>query len=163
MDRYTRRRHISSFVITSPNPRIGNENGVVIIEDERLQKNEAFKFIYYIVMFLLDPFTISSTIPCLKYIYSNYMFSMFSLCVYMLYAAYEGSILWIEKICMLKSIPIVGLISICNIFVLCSCPYSYTWCKYLLLLFPYFIFRCDHIPRCKTIVYLYVIRTLSYT
>ena len=85
---YTRTRHISSFVITSPNPRIGNENGVVIIEDERLQKNEAFKFIYYIVMLLLDPFTISSTIPCLKYIYSNYMFSMFSLCVYMLYAAH---------------------------------------------------------------------------
>ena len=65
---YTRTRHISSFVITSPNPRIGNENGVVIIEEERLQKNEAFKFIYYIVMLLLDPFTISSTIPCLKYI-----------------------------------------------------------------------------------------------
>ena len=63
---YRRRRHVSSFVITSPNPRIGNENGVVIIEDERLQKNEAFKFIYYIVMFLLDPFTISSTNPCLK-------------------------------------------------------------------------------------------------
>ena len=65
---YIRTRHISSFVITSPNPRIGNENGVVIIEEERLQKNEAFKFIYYIVMLLLDPFTISSTIPCLKYI-----------------------------------------------------------------------------------------------
>ena len=85
---------------------------------------------------------ILSPFPLLTLAWNNYMFSMFSHCVYMLlhrYAAYEGSILWIEKIYMLKSLPIVGLISICNIFVLCFCPYSYTWCKYLLLLFPYLI------------------------
>ena len=67
---------------------------------------------------ILSPFPL----PSLAWnIYSNYMFSMFSLCVYMLYAAYEGSILWIEKL------------YICwNLFLLWACYRFVTYLFYVL-------------------------------
>ena len=144
MNRYTRRRHISSFVITSPNPRIGNENGVVIIEDERLQKNEAFKFIYYILMFLL---LILSPFPLLTLAWNNYMFSMFSHCVYMLlyrYAAYEGSILWIEKL------------YICwNLFLL--------WAWYRFVTYLFYVFARIRTPDANICYYYFLILSSGVT
>ena len=108
---------------------------------------------------------ILSPFPLLTLAWNNYMFSMFSHCVYMLlyrYAAYEGSILWIEKL------------YICwNLFLLWA---WYRFVTYLFYVFArirtpdanicyyYFLiwsFWCDHIRRCN-FIYSICHQTLPY-